>query len=164
MWVDFDQKCVKICTFSIQHWLVQVLLLMLVNLFLNGTSYNYFSKLKLFSNRGMYLKPWISRDTDLFHWQPTPHQYYHGFWVNLFQSPWSKTHGDIISSKLMVQAYSTSSHFQLMIQAHESHWGNFGNCGMEGQELCSIKFQRFKVDKRNMLLDMSSPIPQTLTS
>ena len=23
----------------------------------------------------------------LFHWQPTPHQYYHGFWVNLFQNP-----------------------------------------------------------------------------
>ena len=59
MWVDFDQKCVKICTFSILHWLVQVLLHMLVNLFLNGTSYNYFSKLKLLSNRGMYLKPWI---------------------------------------------------------------------------------------------------------
>ena len=23
----------------------------------------------------------------LFHWQPAPHQYYHGFWVNLFQNP-----------------------------------------------------------------------------
>ena len=75
------------------------------------------------------------------------------------QSPWSQTHGDIISSKLMVQAYGTSFHFQLMIQAHESHWGNFGNCGLEIQELCSIKFQRFKVDKRNKLLGMSSPIP-----
>ena len=79
------------------------------------------------------------------------------------QSPWSKTHGDIISSKLMVQAYGTSSHFQLMIQTHESHWGNFGNRDLEGQELCSIKFQQFKVDKRNMLLGMSSPIPWTLT-
>ena len=34
------------------------------------------------------------------------------------QSPRSKTHGDIISLKPMLQAYGTSSHFQLMIQAH----------------------------------------------
>ena len=79
------------------------------------------------------------------------------------QSPWSKTHGDIISSKLMVQAYGTSSHFQVIIQTHESHWGNFGNRGLEGQELYSVKLQQFKVDKRNMLLGMSSPIPWTLT-
>ena len=26
MWVDFEQKCVKLCAFSILHWLVQVLL------------------------------------------------------------------------------------------------------------------------------------------
>ena len=57
LWVDFDPKCVKICTFSILHQLVWVLLHMLDNLFLNGTSYNYFSNLKLFSNRGMYLNP-----------------------------------------------------------------------------------------------------------
>ena len=37
MWIDFEQKCVKICTFSILHQLVRVLLHMLDNLFLNGT-------------------------------------------------------------------------------------------------------------------------------
>ena len=59
----------------------------------------------------------------------------------------------------MVQAHGTSSHFQFMIQAHESHRGNFGSHGLEGQEVCSVKLQRFKVDKGNMLLGMSSPIP-----
>ena len=52
------------------------------------------------------------------------------------------------TSKPMVQAHSTSSHFWLMIQAHKSHWGNFGSCGLEGQEVCSVKLQQFKVDKR----------------
>jgi len=59
----------------------------------------------------------------------------------------------------MVQAHDTPSHFQLMIQAHESHQGNFGSRGLEGQEICLAKLQQFKVDKRNMLLGMSSPIP-----
>ena len=52
-----------------------------------------------------------------------------------------------------------SSHLQLMIQAHKSLWGNFGSRSLEGQELCSVKFQQFKVDKRNMLFGMSSPTP-----
>ena len=51
------------------------------------------------------------------------------------------------ASKPMVQAHSTSSHFLLMIQAHESHWGNFVSRGLAGQEVCSIKLQWFKVDK-----------------
>ena len=62
----------------------------------------------------------------------------------------------------MVQAHGTSSHFQPIIQAHESHRGNFGSRGLEGQEVCSVKLLQFKVDKENMLLDMSSPIPLTL--
>ena len=37
--------------------------------------------------------------------------------------------------------------FWLMIQACESHRGNFGRGDLEGQEVCSIKFQWFKVDK-----------------
>ena len=37
--------------------------------------------------------------------------------------------------------------------------GNFGSRGLEGQEVCSVKLQRFKVDKRNMLLGVSSPTP-----
>ena len=41
----------------------------------------------------------------------------------------------------------TTSHFQLMIEAHESHQGNFGSRGLEGQEVCSVKLQQFKVDK-----------------
>ena len=59
----------------------------------------------------------------------------------------------------MVQAHGTSFHFQLMIQAHESYRGNFGSCGLEDQEVRLVKLQRFKVDKENMLLDMSSSIP-----
>ena len=39
----------------------------------------------------------------------------------------------------MVQVHSTSSHFCLMTQAHESHRGNFGSRGLEGQEVCSVK-------------------------
>ena len=57
------------------------------------------------------------------------------------------------------KAQGTSSHLRLMIQAHESLWENFGSRGLEGQEVCSVKLQRFKVDKRNMLLGMSSPTP-----
>ena len=41
--------------------------------------------------------------------------------------------------------------------------GNFGSCSLEDQEICSIKLQQFKVDKRNMLLVMSFPISWTLT-
>jgi len=55
------------------------------------------------------------------------------------KSPWSKTHCDIISSKPMVQSRGTTSHFRLMIQAHESHRGNFGGRGLEGQEVCLVK-------------------------
>ena len=63
------------------------------------------------------------------------------------QSPWSQTHSDIISSKPIVQAHDTLSHFWLMIQAHESHWRNFRSHDLEGQEVCTVKLQRFKVDK-----------------
>ena len=34
-----------------------------------------------------------------------------------------------------------------MIQVHESHWGNFGSHGLEGQEVCLEKLEWFKVDK-----------------
>ena len=43
------------------------------------------------------------------------------------------------ASKPMVQTHGTSSHFLLMIQAYESHQGNFGSRGLEGQEVCSVK-------------------------
>ena len=52
-----------------------------------------------------------------------------------------------------------SSHLWLMIQAHESLWGNFRSCSLEGQEVCSVKLQQFKVDKGNMFLGMSFPTP-----
>ena len=58
----------------------------------------------------------------------------------------------------MFQTYETSSHFQLMISANESHQGNFGSCGLEDQEVCSVKLQWFRVHKRTMLLGMSSTI------
>ena len=63
------------------------------------------------------------------------------------RSSWSKTHGDIILSRPIVRAHGTTSHFWLMIQAHEPHRGNFGSRGLEGQEVCLVKLQRFKVDK-----------------
>ena len=62
-------------------------------------------------------------------------------------TPKPMVHGDIISSKLIVQAHGTISHSRHMIQAHGSHQGNFGSRGLEGQEVCLVKFQRFKVDK-----------------
>ena len=46
-----------------------------------------------------------------------------------------------------------------MIQAHETYRGNFRSHGLEGQEVCLVKLQWFKVEKGNMLLDMSFPIP-----
>ena len=51
------------------------------------------------------------------------------------------------ASKPMVQAHRTSSHVWLMIQAHESHWGKFGSRDLEGQEICLVKLQWFKVVK-----------------
>ena len=50
----------------------------------------------------------------------------------------------------------TSSHLRLMIQGHKSLQGNFGSRGLEGQDVCLVKLQRYKVDKINMLLDVSS--------
>ena len=50
------------------------------------------------------------------------------------QSPWFK----LMAHHLI---------FWLMIQAHESHQGNYGSRGLEGQEVCSVKLQWFKVDK-----------------
>ena len=50
-----------------------------------------------------------------------------------------------------------SSHLWLMVQVNKSLWGNFGSRGLEGKKVCSAKLQRFKVDKRDMLLGMSSP-------
>ena len=52
-----------------------------------------------------------------------------------------------------------SSHLRFMTQAHKSFWGNFGSRGLKGQEVCSVKLQRFKVDKRNVLLGVSSSTP-----
>ena len=98
-------------------------------------------------------------------------------WIRLKQ--WIKAHGPYYLSythgKRLLQQESIftqsdnktrgmSSHLRLMIQAHKSLWGNFKSRSLEGQEVCSIKLQRFKVDKRDMLLGMSSPTPWTLTS
>ena len=43
-----------------------------------------------------------------------------------------KAHITQNNTKLVVQAHDKSSYFELMIQAHESHWGNFRSCGLEG--------------------------------
>ena len=82
----------------------------------------------------------------------------------------SYTHGkrllqqELIFTRNDNKTRGTSSHFRLIIQAHKSLWGNFGSRGLEGQEVCLVKLQRFKVDKRDMLFGVSFPIPWTLTS
>ena len=60
----------------------------------------------------------FSRHLVLFHWQPAPHQYYHEFWVNLFQNPKepiftqndTKTHG---LKPMAILSYQSPS-FKLM--------------------------------------------------
>ena len=47
----------------------------------------------------------------------------------------------------MVPARGKTSHFLLIIQTHKSHREIFGSRDLEGQEVCSIKLQWFKVDK-----------------
>ena len=95
------------------------------------------------------LKQWIKAH------DPYYRSYTHGKWLLqqelIFTQNDNKTRG-------------TSSHLWLMIQAHKSLWGNFGSRGLEGPEVCSVKLQWFKVDKRNMLLGVSSSTPWTLTS
>ena len=73
----------------------------------------------------------------------------------------SKLTAHIISLIFMENGFSNKnpSHLQLLIQAYEFIWGNFGSRGLEGQEVCSVKLQQFKVDKRDMLLGVSSPTP-----
>ena len=98
-------------------------------------------------------------------------------WIGLKQ--WSKTHGpyylsythgkgllqqELIFTQNDNKIRGTSSHLWLIIQAHKSLWGNFGSHGLEGQEICLVKFQRFKIDKRDMLFGVSSPTPWTLTN
>ena len=93
-------------------------------------------------------------------------------WIKLKQ--WIKTHGPYYLSytydKQLLQQKSIFTQndnktqgmsylLWLMIQVHESLWGNYESCGFEGQEVCSVKLQRFKVNKKNMLLDVSSPTP-----
>ena len=46
-----------------------------------------------------------------------------------------------------------------MIQAHKPLWGNFESRGLEGQEVCLVNLQRFKVDKRDMLLGVRGVQP-----
>ena len=98
-------------------------------------------------------------------------------WIGLKQ--WIKAHGPYYLSythgkRLLQQepiftqndnkTRGTSSYLRLMIQAHKSLRGNFGSRGLEGQEVCSVKLQQFKIDKRDMLFGVSSPTPWTLTS
>ena len=59
------------------------------------------------------------------------------------QSPWRY---------YLIKAHGSSLWHIISFSAHESHWRNFGSRGLEGQEVCSLKLQQFKVDNRNMLL------------
>ena len=76
----------------------------------------------------------------------------------------SYTHGkrllqqEPISTQNDNKTRGTSSHLRLMTHAHKSLWGNFRSHGLEGQ-VCSVKLQQFKVDKRNMLLGVSLSTP-----
>ena len=54
----------------------------------------------------------------------------------------SYTHGKWLLQQELIftqndnKTRGTSSHLRLMIQAHNSPWGNFGSRGLEGQEVC----------------------------
>ena len=58
----------------------------------------------------------------------------------------SYTHGKRLLQQELIfiqndnKTQDTSSHLQLMIQAYKSLWENFGSHGLEGQEVCSVKF------------------------
>ena len=86
---------------------------------------------------------------------PYYHSYTHGKWL-LKQEP--------IFTQNDNKTRDMSSHLRLIIQAHKSFWGNFGSRGLEGQDVCSVKLQWFKVDKKDMLFGVSSPTPWILTS
>ena len=57
-------------------------------------------------------------------------------WKNILEQ---KENGFSFQMGPMVQAPGTSSHFLIMIQIHESHWGNFGSRDLEDQEVYSVK-------------------------
>ena len=52
-----------------------------------------------------------------------------------------------MASKPIVQAHNTLSHFLAHDPTHESHQENLGSRGLEGQKVCLVKLQWFKVDK-----------------
>ena len=114
-----------------------------------------FSSIRIITHDIININIWIG----LTQWIKAHDPYYlshiHGKWL-LQQEP--------IFTQNDNKTRGTSSHLRLMIQAHKSLWGNFGSHGLEGQEICLVKIQWFKVDKRDMLLDVSSPTPWTLTS
>ena len=125
-----------------------------------------------------YFKRWIHGPYFLFiNWDHNPRHYQHQYMDQvqvMNQNSWpilSLSYSWKVASPTKAhiyikwqQAQGMSSHLRLMIQAHESLWGNFGRRGLEGQEVCSVKLQRFKVGKRNMLLGVSSLTPWTLMS
>ena len=128
---------------------------------------------KILTSRGKFMVHIFSSSIGII----TPRHDQHQLWIELKQ--WIKAHGPYYLSythgKQLLQqepiftqnnnkTWGTSSHLRLMTQAHKSLWGNFGSRGLESQKVCSIKFQRFKVDKINMLLGVSSSTPWTLTS
>ena len=75
----------------------------------------------------------------------------------------AKAHGLKPMAYYVIKAHGLSSWHIISFSAYNpSSWislGEFGSHGLEDQEVCSIKFQWFKVDKENMLLGVSSPIP-----
>ena len=117
--------------------------------------YISFSSIGIITHDIININIWIGLTQWIKTHGPYYHSYTHGKWFlkqePIFTQDDNKTRG-------------TSSHLRLMIQAHKSFWGNFGSCGLDGQEICSVKLQWFKVNKRNMLFGVFSPTTWTLTS
>ena len=109
-----------------------------------------FSSIGIITHDIININMWIKLKQQIKTHGPYYLSYTHGKWLLqqelIFTQNDNKTRG-------------TSSHLRLMIQAHKSPWGNFRSRGLEGQEVCSVKPQWFKVDKRNMLLGVSSSTP-----
>ena len=114
-----------------------------------------FSSIEIITHDIINVNMWIDLKQQIKAHGPYYLSYTHGKWL-LQQEP--------IFTQNNNETRGTSSHLWLMTQAHKSLWGNFKSRGLEGQEVCSVKLQRFKVDKKNMLLSVSSSTPWTLTS
>ena len=75
----------------------------------------------------------------LFHWQPVPHQQIIDFGKISYKPQKSPYLPKEKRREKDAKAHGSSSWHIISFSAHESHQGNFGSHGLEGQEVCSVK-------------------------